>query len=185
MSWASDCQSSNRPPPLHLFFRTFRVAGLHCRFTCWSAQTLNRPLTHAAGHRVPAGNHACPVLALSCRSVRLGRAGQCLVGQSLGRGAHVPAVQNQTGERSREPRRLQAFLQCFACGVNGRPEGPPIPLSSGWPQQSQPAGAVSCWALPGSAHHVPAPPHAQRPARRFSQRPQGRQTPYRPPVAGY
>lgn len=48
------------------------------------------PLTHAAGHRVPAGNHACPVLALSCRSVRLGRAGQCLVGQSLGRGAHVP-----------------------------------------------------------------------------------------------
>ena len=47
------------------------------------------------------------------------------------------------------------------------------------------ADAAACPASPWSALHVPNPPHAQRPARRFSQRPQGRQTPYRPPADGH
>lgn len=43
VSWASGCQSSNPPPPLQLFFCTFSVAWLYCRFTWGIAQTLNRP----------------------------------------------------------------------------------------------------------------------------------------------
>ena len=86
------------------------------------------PLTHAAGHRAPAGNHAYPVLAFVFRSVRLCRDGQGLAGRPLGRGAHAPAAQSQTGERSREPRRLQVFVVCAAYG-KGRPEGPPTLLA--------------------------------------------------------
>lgn len=84
------------------------------------------PITHAAGHRAPAANHACPMLALSCRSVRLCRGGQWLAGLSLGRGAHAPAVQTQTGARSREPRRLQAFVVCLAYAAKAGPQARPF-----------------------------------------------------------